>query len=246
MKIKTKNTIKKIELHSIHSIIMLFVGLLAGSVGIGIFIQKNPYVRMFDKFFYEAIHHGIHNKVLDIITIPFNFLTFPFLNQWLAYTVVMVTVFLLYLFFKKRELFLWALVSLLVSSGVVYIVTALNWHFIYRERPFVSLPNLADDFSKTVWRHWSSYPSGHARETSLYSTIIASYLPKLKWVLVLFVLFIAWSRLYLGAHYPTDVFAGIGIGYISAKIGLLITTEIQAARKRRTAHKKITKPNDEK
>jgi undecaprenyl-diphosphatase len=68
----------------------------------------------------------------------------------------------------------------------------------------------------------SSFPSGHAMSAAIvYTTVgyLAARLHKRAWArwLVMTVAFavialISFSRLYLGVHYPSDVFAGIVVG----------------------------------
>ena len=81
---------------------------------------------------------------------------------------------------------------------------------IDRTRPYNSYPtihNKAEDFTP-------SFPSGHA--TSAFATATSLSLAWPKWYVIapsyLWAASVGYSRLYLGVHYPTDVFAGAVIG----------------------------------
>ncbi len=62
-----------------------------------------------------------------------------------------------------------------------------------------------------------SFPSGH---TAFAFTVMASLLPGAHWVLramlVAFALWVGWSRIAVGAHFPADVLGGALIGLLSA------------------------------
>jgi undecaprenyl-diphosphatase len=62
-----------------------------------------------------------------------------------------------------------------------------------------------------------SFPSGH---TAFAFTVMASLLPGAHWVLrallVVFALWVGWSRIAVGAHFPADVLGGALIGLLSA------------------------------
>jgi undecaprenyl-diphosphatase len=67
-----------------------------------------------------------------------------------------------------------------------------------------------------------SFPSGHT--ASSFAAFGVVFLSKWKykyWVLVLAML-MAFSRLYLHVHYPSDVLGGIIIGLISSKVGVYL------------------------
>jgi undecaprenyl-diphosphatase len=57
-----------------------------------------------------------------------------------------------------------------------------------------------------------SFPSGHTLHAVAFSGIAVAGFPELCWLLVPFTLLIGASRLVLGLHYPSDVFAGAAIG----------------------------------
>jgi membrane-associated phospholipid phosphatase len=81
-----------------------------------------------------------------------------------------------------------------------------------RERPSL--------FERRGWYAWSSFPSGHAiaSVSVLLTVAIVIYRAKgWRWpfcVIVPIVLASVYSRIYLGVHWPTDVFAGSGVGAV--------------------------------
>jgi undecaprenyl-diphosphatase len=54
----------------------------------------------------------------------------------------------------------------------------------------------------------NSFPSGHAATSFACATVIAATAPRLRLPLYLLAAAIAWSRVYVGVHYPLDVFGG--------------------------------------
>ena len=84
-----------------------------------------------------------------------------------------------------------------------------------------------------------SFPSGHSSAAFASATALLASLPgknRRRWGILLLILaaLIAFSRLYVGVHYPTDVLCGILIGilcgYCGRLIGFRIADHIPGAR----------------
>lgn len=215
------------SLHGIHIGLVLLALVALGSVGVGYLVQRNPYIYAVDKAVYLWVQTGPRFKVLDILIWPFNFDFLDWSGREPSFIYFLIGGFLGYLIWKRRREVPWAVLTMIIASTLILEISQLNWHFVSRKRPFLELPSVVDDYSREAWKNWSSYPSGHTRETALFSTIIAGYIPSLGIPAIVFVAFIAFSRVYLGAHYPTDVIAAALIGYLTARASLSITREVK-------------------
>ncbi len=117
----------------------------------------------------------------------------------------------IYWFFNKRIAF--KLVFVFISSAVV---NELLKGVFLRPRPFIEDPSVGVG----ELTHGYAFPSGHAQNTGVISTILYKNYGKsskwLKWVLLAALIIVPFTRLYLGQHYLTDVLAGLAIGILLA------------------------------
>ena len=72
----------------------------------------------------------------------------------------------------------------------------------------------------------ASFPSGHAAAAFTVSCALALRRSRLAIPAVLLAFVIAFSRLYLFIHYPTDVFAGIALGALCGWLGCFVCGRI--------------------
>ncbi len=213
--------------------LFFFFLLFASSVLIGLIVNSNiSWVQSFDRYFYELILNGPHPSWLDVVVSPFNFNFLPWMPVFESFLAIAVIGCYLVIFFRRRFDFYWALVAgamaLAFDQGMAYLLPII----VYRQRPFIALPNHLSAAAMAIWSAWPSFPSGHTRDTAVFMTVLAAFMPKaLRWPMALFAVFIAWTRIYVGAHYPTDVIAGLIIGYLIGKIVLSFIEEVRKLQK---------------
>jgi undecaprenyl-diphosphatase len=154
----------------------------------------------------------------------------PFLNYLLlgithagSEAAAALIVFVLYWCVSKKA-GLFVLANCLIGSGCNQIVKLL----CHVPRPFVKYGDFSLVEQARSTTGGFSFPSGHTQNvTSLYGSIAVSF--RKKWVRIccaVMIALVAFSRLYLGAHYPTDVLGGFGVGLV---ILLVLTPVYQKA-----------------
>lgn len=63
-----------------------------------------------------------------------------------------------------------------------------------------------------------SFPSNHALNTFAVANILAFYWPAGSLYFCIFAVLVAYSRVYVGVHYPLDIIAGMVIGILLAVV----------------------------
>ena len=126
---------------------------------------------------------------------------------WIRLTLILL------LWKRTRKAGLACTISLVLDFLIVNILIK---NLVARPRPYdlfqhiTSLVGEMSDFS---------YPSGHTAASFACSLVLVRMLPKKYGVpLVVLSCLIAFSRLYLGVHYPTDVIGGFLIGCLTSWI----------------------------
>ena len=106
--------------------------------------------------------------------------------------------------FRRRSSYLPAivLVTLSVGESTSYGLKEL----IGRDRPPIGEPGNPEPLMRIPYT--SSLPSGHSTTAFLCATLIAFAVPRLAVPLFALAASVAWSRVYVGAHYPLDTLAG--------------------------------------
>lgn len=162
---------------------------LVSKIDTELFILINVYSPRFPALdrFYRRLSFVFTGGWIYLIAIA---LLWPFRPQWTWHTL------------KRVALPTWA--AALVVEGPVKL-------YFRRQRPFIDIVRAVVVGKKPG--NWS-FPSGHASAAFGGAYIVGKYVPWLKPILYPLAALVAYSRVYLGAHYPGDVVTGslIGIG----------------------------------
>lgn len=112
------------------------------------------------------------------------------------------------LMFKHRRLFL----KMLVGGVTVWWLTKLAKVLVDRDRPFYVLSGVVERASNSGIL---GFPSGHAAVAALLATVASPYMKK-SWSRAAWIAAwtVALSRMYVGAHLPLDILAGLSLGWL--------------------------------
>ena len=125
---------------------------------------------------------------------------------WLALLLLLI------IYPKTRRLGMVAGISFLLCVGVAEVIKNL----VMRPRPFLTIAELVP-LVKPPQSY--SFPSVHTVSSfSVAWILLWSRLGKIRYAVFAFALLMAFSRLYVGVHYPSDVLAGILLALLGSAL----------------------------
>jgi undecaprenyl-diphosphatase len=132
----------------------------------------------------------------DVLNPVFKAITYAGVDGaiWLAIALVLA------LAWRRPQIFVWTL----AGDAVAWLLSTLLQDAIPRSRPHV--PTLV------ARPHSHSFPSGHATTSFACATVLGVLVPRFRIAFFVLAATVAWSRVYVGVHYPLDVLAGALLG----------------------------------
>lgn len=160
----------------------------------------------FDFFILDSIQQSMRCDFLDSVAAAIGFLTTSGII-WILLGVVL-------LFFRKTR----AAGIILLSALLVGFLTGdvLLKHLVDRPRPFTVNTNIVLAIKPPTT---ASFPSTHSTLAAAATAVLLAKARPIGFVALAATVIIAFSRLYLYVHYPTDVLCGLLLGTL---IGLLV------------------------
>lgn len=133
-----------------------------------------------------------------------------FFSDYIGYVllVVLVLVFIFKSVKLSRFMILVALISAVVSRGII---TTIIRFFYHHPRPFEVLT-----VKQLIPESGYSFPSGHAAFYFALSTGIYLYSRKLGIAFFVVSVLMGFARIFVGVHWPADILGGVLVGIISA------------------------------
>jgi undecaprenyl-diphosphatase len=121
----------------------------------------------------------------------------------------------------------WVLFTVAAAGLSADLLSLALRQLIGRDRPFVLHP----EPKPLVGQPSSgSFPSGHASAAFACATVIAWASPRLAVPVYVLAALVAWSRVYVGVHYPLDVLGGAVLGVLVATALLKLEAALRRSR----------------
>ncbi len=152
--------------------------------------------------------------------------------------ICIIAILILLLIKKTRRVGIYCSVALLID---LVLINGIIKNAVGRIRPYEVIDGL---ICMVGPQHDASFPSGHTASSFVIAGIVFLKLPKKYGITAIIIAaLIAFSRLYVGVHYPTDVLAGLLFGILIAILTVFIMDKLfaryDAKKQKKTEEEKV-------
>ena len=145
-----------------------------------------------------------------------------FLSNITTYGIIWIVLGIILILFKKTRV---AGFMVLAAMALAFLTgDVLLKHIVSRPRPFIENPAVTLLIKPPSG---SSFPSTHTALVSAVATVLLAKKHSVGLIVLLLGICVAFSRLYLYVHFPTDVFCGMLLGILCGVIVIVITKALK-------------------
>lgn len=172
-----------------------------------------------DRQLFFFVNQGLRNPLFDVF--------FPFLTDLNRTPAVLVAFVLLWLLLLFRGGVRGRIVALILIPTII-VSDQLNssWLKFLMERPR-PCHELLNVHLLVGCGSGFSFPSSHAANSFAAAVVLSFFYPRWTWAFLLFAASVAFSRVYVGVHYPSDVLAGAVVGIIVGGLILFVFQKLE-------------------
>ena len=153
----------------------------------------------------------------------------------------------IYCFIYRRKYFIAVVAGVLISTILAQFLKRVVYPDELRPITYLSESFPVHVIDGVIMKRVHSFPSGHSTTAFAMALIMAYMINKKAWsvILPLFAALAAYSRVYLGQHFPTDMLAGMCTGILSSVLSLLVYRKFHRSANKKPVASSVASANED-